>query len=274
MTSDSPTPVESADLPALAALADREHRAGRLAEATAAYRRLLAIRPDLAEAHNNLGLVLWRQAERAQAVASFLRALALRPDLADAHNNLGNALLAEGRLDEAAARYQQVIALRPGQAEAYNSLGNILRRQGRLVEAAAHSSEPWPSSPTLPGLPTTWATCFARSNGSTKRRCATASPGGRSKTGRRPPQPGHRPVAPGQTGRGRRLLPPGAGSAAQPCQRAEPFGLPVAATSQIGRSSTNLPTPGRARPRFVPGGDGTGDLRFDRRKFSARLARL
>ena len=58
MTTASPTPGEPAELDALAALAQREHRAGRLAEAAAAYRKILALRPDVAEMYNNLGNVL------------------------------------------------------------------------------------------------------------------------------------------------------------------------------------------------------------------------
>ena len=40
------------------AQARREHRAGRLAEAAAAYRQILAMRPDVAEVHNKLGILL------------------------------------------------------------------------------------------------------------------------------------------------------------------------------------------------------------------------
>ena len=54
MTTASPTPGEPAALNALVALAQREHRAGRLAEAAEACRQILAIRPDIAEAHNDI----------------------------------------------------------------------------------------------------------------------------------------------------------------------------------------------------------------------------
>ena len=162
MTTASQTPGEPAELDALIALALREHRAGRLAEAAAAYRQVLALRPDIAEAHNNLGIVLLAQDKLDEAAARFEQALALRPDYAEAHNNLGNVLrepgqarpgrgtvsskrslsgrttprrtttwatccCSQGKLDEAAARYEQAIALRPDYAEAHNNLGNVLR---------------------------------------------------------------------------------------------------------------------------------------------------
>ena len=46
------------ELDALIVLARRLHRAGRLAEVAATYRKILAIQPDFAEVHNDLGIVL------------------------------------------------------------------------------------------------------------------------------------------------------------------------------------------------------------------------
>ena len=40
-----------------------------------------------------------------EAVACYRRALELKPDFAEAHNNLGNALKDQGKLDEAVACY-------------------------------------------------------------------------------------------------------------------------------------------------------------------------
>ena len=89
MTTANETPDEQADLSALFALAVREQRAGRLNEAAAAYHRILAVRPDSAKAHNNLGLVFCQAGQFDQAAASFQQAIALKPNLADAHSHLG-----------------------------------------------------------------------------------------------------------------------------------------------------------------------------------------
>ena len=78
----------------------------------------MLLRPDLAEAHNNLGNVLLSQDKLDMAVTRFEHALALRPDYAEADNNLANVLLSQGKVDEAAARYQQALALRPDFADA------------------------------------------------------------------------------------------------------------------------------------------------------------
>ncbi|HEX4144962.1 MAG TPA: sulfotransferase [Pirellulales bacterium] len=137
MTTAGPTPAGQAEFDALVAHAHAEHRAGRLAEAVAAYRDILALRPDLAEAHGNLGNLLLAQRDRDEAVLQFERATALKPQLFQAHNSLGEIFQARGQLDQAAARYRHVIALRPDLAPPYNNLGNVLVNQGKLDEAAA-----------------------------------------------------------------------------------------------------------------------------------------
>ena len=45
--------------------------------------------------------------------------MALKPDFAEAHSNLGGALRELGRLDEAELSYSQAISLKPDYAEAH-----------------------------------------------------------------------------------------------------------------------------------------------------------
>ena len=49
------------------------------------------LRPDFADAHNILGIVLVQHRRLAEAVTCFRRALGAGPDFAMAHSNLGNA---------------------------------------------------------------------------------------------------------------------------------------------------------------------------------------
>ncbi|HEY1785400.1 MAG TPA: tetratricopeptide repeat protein [Pirellulales bacterium] len=137
MTTPSPKPGEPVDFGALFAEAHRQHSAGRLAEAAAVYRELLALRPDVAEVHNNLGAVLRNLGQADEALAHCEQALALRPDYAEAHYNLGAVLRDRGKLDQAAARYQQALALRPDYADAHYNLGVTFAQQGKLEQAAA-----------------------------------------------------------------------------------------------------------------------------------------
>ncbi|HEX4142092.1 MAG TPA: tetratricopeptide repeat protein [Pirellulales bacterium] len=137
MTAASPGPPDRAELDALVALSQREYRAGRFAEAAAACRKILALRPGIPEMHGNLGIVLAQQGELDQALAQFDQAIALRPNFAEVHNNAGHVLELQGKLDAAAARFEQAIALRPDYAEAHYNLGNVLLAQHKPELAAA-----------------------------------------------------------------------------------------------------------------------------------------
>ena len=46
-----------------------------------------------------------------EAVAQYQQALALKPDFAEAHNNLGTALQDQGKVDEAVAQYRRALGL-------------------------------------------------------------------------------------------------------------------------------------------------------------------
>ncbi|HEY1784391.1 MAG TPA: sulfotransferase, partial [Pirellulales bacterium] len=121
----------------LVALAQREHRAGRWAEAAEAYHRIIAILTEVTEGYQHLGNVLKAQGNLDQAAAQYERAVALKPSLAQAYFQLGNVHRKQGQLDEAVAQYEQAIALRPDHARAHNRLGNVFHRQGKLDEALA-----------------------------------------------------------------------------------------------------------------------------------------
>ena len=86
---------------------------GRLDEAVACYRRALELKPDFAEAHNNLGNTFKGQGRLDEAVACYRRALELKPDFAEVHDNLGGVLTEQGKLDEAVACYRRALELRP-----------------------------------------------------------------------------------------------------------------------------------------------------------------
>ncbi|HEX4143075.1 MAG TPA: sulfotransferase [Pirellulales bacterium] len=135
MTTASQPPDLPAGIDLLFELALHERRAGRLEEAAAAYRRVLAIRPNLAEAHVNLGNVLTEQRKLDDAAAQYKSAIALNPNLFQACNNLGNILREQGELEQALAHYHQAIALNPDYADAHNNVAGVLRSQGKLAEA-------------------------------------------------------------------------------------------------------------------------------------------
>ena len=64
---------------------------GRTADATGQFEEALRLKPDFAEAENNLGNIRWEEDRRPEAIARCQRALEFRPLYPEADNNLGVA---------------------------------------------------------------------------------------------------------------------------------------------------------------------------------------
>ena len=111
--------------------------------AIAALRQALASSPqhsETPEAHNVLGLVLGRKGAPADdVVAAFRAAIRIRPDYAEAHNNLGLVLIQSGKDDEGIAALREAVRLAPAYAEARTNLGAALTPTD--VEAAIKELE-------------------------------------------------------------------------------------------------------------------------------------
>jgi len=112
-------------------------RAGRLAEAAALYRRVLAGMPDDPEALFHLGQALRAQGSAPEALACFDRLVRLHPDQPGALFHRGNALLDTGDFARALADYESALGLRPGHADGWLHRGNALAALGRADEALA-----------------------------------------------------------------------------------------------------------------------------------------
>ncbi len=95
-----------------------------------AYRNAIEIDPNLAEAHNNLGLVLRDRHEDAEALTELTRATELDPRLASAQANLALALEEAGRPPEAQAAYERAVALTPNDAMLRANYGLFLLDNG------------------------------------------------------------------------------------------------------------------------------------------------
>jgi len=105
------------------------HQSGKLRNAEAAYRRIIAKDPRHVDANNLLGLLCIQTQRFAPAIKWIESALQEKPDDPQAHYNLGIALKEVERLDDAAIHFQQCIDLDSNNVEAYNALGNVLRIQ-------------------------------------------------------------------------------------------------------------------------------------------------
>lgn len=118
--------ADPSHLDALQLLGVIEYQNGRCESAVTLLQKAVAMAPDAAGLHCNLGLALQQLNRRDEALASHDRALALRPDFAEAHNNRGNVLLDMQRPDQAAAGYRRAVRLKPDFAEAHYNLGRLL----------------------------------------------------------------------------------------------------------------------------------------------------
>ena len=151
--------------------ASEHHMAGRLEQAGAGYRQVLAQRPDHGVALHRYGILALQLGQGATAVDALSRAVALDPAAWWSLASLGQALASLGRFPEAAAAFLratglnpdcleawlgaaaasralglkaeaveaclQAARLQPGQAEVQNDLGVVLQDAGRLPEAVA-----------------------------------------------------------------------------------------------------------------------------------------
>ncbi len=107
----------------------------QLDAAVEAYKRAIYLKPDFAEAHNNMGIILKDQGKLAKAIVSYNKALSIKPEFAEAYYNLGDALKDQGKLEMAKEAYHKALIIKPDFAKAYNNMGIILKDQGKLAEA-------------------------------------------------------------------------------------------------------------------------------------------
>ena len=149
--------TRSSDMPTTKLLqaALEAQRAGRVAEAEAAYRQLLGEQPQHAAAHHNLALLLLQQNRLDAALHHMREAASLQPESPEIQNNLGGLWEHAGRWDEAIAAYQQAAVLAPESPVPHCNLGEALCKAGRTADALAALR----TAATLdPDLPEAWKT--------------------------------------------------------------------------------------------------------------------
>jgi predicted O-linked N-acetylglucosamine transferase (SPINDLY family)/predicted SAM-dependent methyltransferase len=168
--------------------------AGKLKEAEAEYRTLIAMSPNFAQAHyklgvvlgldgrsdeaefeyretrrldrfhpeaaNNLGVILRQRQKVQEAKACFLDALADRPDYFEATLSLASVSLGEGRIAEARYYYRRAVALGPENGLALQGLGETLRRSDRFEEALTLLKAATAAAPDNPQAWNSLGSCF------------------------------------------------------------------------------------------------------------------
>jgi Flp pilus assembly protein TadD len=79
-----------------------------------------------------LGNVFGSQGKITEAVAQFREAVRVKPDYAEAQNNLGYGLLLSGKPDEAIEPLRKVLEIQPDSVLARRNLNEALVRQKEL----------------------------------------------------------------------------------------------------------------------------------------------
>jgi tetratricopeptide (TPR) repeat protein len=103
------------------------------------YEETLRRNPSAWLAHLNLGFLAERDPSQGNAVAieHYQAALAINPDEAQVHSNLGTIWMEMGRYDDALKEHQTAVRLAPGYSEAYLNMGVDLQHLGRYPDAEA-----------------------------------------------------------------------------------------------------------------------------------------
>ncbi|CAN5326140.1 hypothetical protein BH23GEM4_BH23GEM4_03290 [soil metagenome] len=110
-------------------------------EAVHAYRRALALDPDHADSHLNLGRLLHEGGELRAAEQHYRHAVELEPESATAAFNLGVALEDQGRAEEGIAAYGRALDCDPNHAPAHFNLSRLYEEAGRVTDALRHLAE-------------------------------------------------------------------------------------------------------------------------------------
>lgn len=127
--------AETAALESRLVEAGEAAEAGRLDEAQAMLERLREERPELPEAHYNLGVILARKQEWGAAEQALGAALELAPDHAPALLMLANVQQSSGDAEGAARTLERLVAAHPDDAAAQLSLAYLLLNEGRNDDA-------------------------------------------------------------------------------------------------------------------------------------------
>lgn len=117
--------------------------------------------PNIAEAQDNLALVLAQDGEVDRAIEHYSEALRINPQYDKAHNGLAFSLAKKGRNDEAIEHFKEALRLNPHFPGAHNGLAISLAKQGENGEAIKHFKEALHANPSFYEAHNNFANCLA-----------------------------------------------------------------------------------------------------------------
>lgn len=103
------------------------------ARAEAAFRRVIQIDPNFAEAYANLGSILANQNKLAEALPNFQTAIRLKPNVPEFHYMLGQVLYAQNKMGDAVESIKKARDLfkSQGKTQEANSLDQVIKDMGK-----------------------------------------------------------------------------------------------------------------------------------------------
>ncbi len=119
-------------------------------DAVAAFRRAVALDPHSAEHHFQFGMALGKSGDTGSAIVALARAVALNPSHAAAFLYLGRSLQKSGDFSDAIANYERAVFFDPGLADAHNDLGSAFMQMGAANAAVACFRRAIELAPGLP----------------------------------------------------------------------------------------------------------------------------
>ncbi|MEY3870602.1 MAG: hypothetical protein RLZZ338_4496 [Cyanobacteriota bacterium] len=110
---------------------------GKTEDAIGAYKEVISLKPDWAEAYRNLAKVLGNIGELKESANYWYQAFNLEPTwpIASDYLALGNMLVEVQQLEDAEICYRHAIALNPHAVEPYHNLGEVFTYQRKFDEA-------------------------------------------------------------------------------------------------------------------------------------------
>ena len=99
------------------------------------YNLAISNKPNFAEAHNNIGVVFQKLRNFDQAILQYKKAISYKNLYLDAYINLANLFKETKQFEEAIKNYDLAINLNPKLAEVYNNKGNALKEIRKFEEA-------------------------------------------------------------------------------------------------------------------------------------------
>jgi tetratricopeptide (TPR) repeat protein len=115
-----------------------EETGAPVAQAIAAYRKVLELNPEAAGALVNLGTIYYRQRKFADAEKFYRAAIEADPAYPLAQFNLGNLYDEQGRIPDATEHYRKALHLNPQYADAHFNLALLCERAGEALKAVHH----------------------------------------------------------------------------------------------------------------------------------------